>query len=194
MVTIPLQIMSLDSLSPTESELRRSTILKTETKADLLANRVDKPAKLSAYSHVRPMRILAFAAALSLVSTAVADSVHNYSCYSYIDGKTFESQVSPEEIARTPAWLPEAENPPLSARRAIQTSRQQMEAIVADRSVWRLDSVQLLDMGDHLHWMYLVEFERQYPEDVAVYGDHSLRILVLMDGTVITPKLKEAKH
>jgi hypothetical protein len=140
-------------------------------------------------------RILAlFVAVIGLESTAVGQIVHEFACYSYVDGKVFESRVSPEEIARTPAWPPEAENPPLAARRAMEAARQQMQAFATASRVWRLDSVQLLDMGDQTHWMYLVEYERQFPEDVAVTGDHSLRILVLMDGTAVTPKQKEDRH
>jgi hypothetical protein len=140
------------------------------------------------------MRIITFAVVLSFVASAIGDEVHDYSSYSTVDEKHFESQVSRDEIAKTPVWLPEAENPPLSARRAIEAARKQMEALVHDRSVWRLESVQLLDMGDHLHWMYIVEFARQFPEDVAVYGDFSLRVLVLMNGAVITPRLREGKR
>jgi hypothetical protein len=137
------------------------------------------------------MRIIAVAAVLTFVATGFADGVHGFSCYSYVDKKTFESKVSGEEIADTPAWLPEAENPPLSARSALKHARQQMETLVPDRHVRNLESIQLMDMGDHLHWIYIVEFERQYPEEVAVFGDHSVRIVVLMNGAVITPKLKE---
>lgn len=140
------------------------------------------------------MRFITFAFMLSFVASAIGDEVHDYSSYSTVDEKAFESKVSSDVVAKTPTWSPEAENPPLSARRAIRVARKQMEALVHNPSVWRLDTIQLLDMGDHLHWMYIVEFERQYPPDFAVYGDHSLRILVLMNGVAITPRPKEVRR
>ena len=50
-----------------------------------------------------------------------------------------------------------------------------------------MDEIALVDSGDHLHWIYVVRFQRIYPEDVAVFGADYFNIAVLMDGTSIKP-------
>ena len=137
------------------------------------------------------MRIITFAVMLISAASAIGGECRRCSFYSNVDEKTLVAEVTRDRIATTPIWLAKAENPPLSARRAIQLARKQMESLVADRNGWRLESVQLLDVGD-LHWMYLVEF-MQFSEDVAL-GDSTLRIPVLMDGAVIGPRPTEGKH
>jgi len=39
-------------------------------------------------------------------------------------------------------------------------------------------------MGDHLHWIYEIYFDRTYPADVAVFGADYFDMPVLMDGRV----------
>ena len=39
-------------------------------------------------------------------------------------------------------------------------------------------------MGDHLHWIYEIHFDRTYPADVAVFGADYFDMPVLMDGRV----------
>jgi len=140
------------------------------------------------------MQVFVFALVLAFASNALGDRLHGESFDSYVDHKHLVAEVSLDQLAKASAWQPDAENPPLSARRAIQVARKQMESLVADRAVWPLQNIQLLDMGDHIHWLYIVEFERQFPMTVAVYGDFSLRVPVLMDGVAVPLRPKEDKR
>ena len=106
------------------------------------------------------------------------------------DGKDFSFTVSASDVTKTPIWAPTAEHPPLSPRQALGIARNQLRTLVKDADDWPLHEIGLTDMGDHLHWIYMVYFFRKYPPDVAVYGADHFYIPVLMDGRVIKPKVR----
>jgi len=43
---------------------------------------------------------------------------------SYYGDKRYDFRITPEQLAKTPAWLQDQPNPPLSARRALAIFRQ----------------------------------------------------------------------
>ena len=105
------------------------------------------------------------------------------------DGRSLSFQVTSEVASKTPAWPPESENPPLSPRRAQEIARKGMQELVADPKAWRLDEIRLVDMGDHLHWIYVVHFMRVSGNDPARLSPDYLDTVVLMDGTFVKPTL-----
>src|ERR1700719_3854211 len=99
-----------------------------------------------------------------------------------------EFEETSELVAKTPVWAPGAETPPLSPRRAQKIASKQMKELVKDRKVWRFQQIDLIDMGDHLHWIYVVRFSRAYyGPHIAVFRGEYLHPVVLMDGTVVKP-------
>jgi hypothetical protein len=131
------------------------------------------------------MRLLLFTAALS----TFAGLVDSYSASGKMDDKHYEFKVSQADILRTPIWKPDADFPPLSARKAQEIARREMQALLGSRKEqWMLRETTIADMGDGMHFVYVVQFEP--PLGVSCIGCEFIRILVLMDGTVPKPIVK----
>jgi hypothetical protein len=104
----------------------------------------------------------------------------------------FMSRVTREQLARTPAWDPASEFPPLSPRKAEEASRAMLKKLLGERR-WSRQDILLkpfdvtTDDGDHreIRWLYVLHFGL-----LTDTGDESgaFNIIVLMDGTVMEPK------
>ena len=105
-----------------------------------------------------------------------------------VDGKTFDYTVSRDDVIGTPIWPQKDEHPPLSPRRAQEIARKELGKLVKNIDEWSLRGIVLFDMGDHLHWIFKIHFDRTYPADVAVFGADYFDMPVLMDGKVIPPR------
>lgn len=105
------------------------------------------------------------------------------------DGKQFFFKVTDTDVKNAPPWALDAPNPPLSPRRAQEIARKQLDGFVREPSKWYFHEVTLVDFGDHIHWLYVVRFEREYPPDMAVYGADHFEIPVLMNGSIFQPKI-----
>ena len=109
------------------------------------------------------------------------------------DSMQFVSRISREQLARTPAWNPDSEFPPLSPRKAADLAQAMLHKIAAGRR-WAQSDISLkpfdvaTDEGDHrdVRWLYVLHYGLL--NDVDNNQSGSLFILVLMDGTVIEPK------
>jgi hypothetical protein len=106
-------------------------------------------------------------------------------------GKQFDFSVTDTAVKATPVWTPEATCPPLEPRRAIEIATTQLHDLVKDPAKWYFLQINLVDFGDHLHWVYVVMFDRQYPPDLAVYGGDYFQIPVLMNGATLKPKVRD---
>ena len=136
------------------------------------------------------MRVLAVAMLLSLAGSALAGVVESYSAIGKLNDKHYEFKVSQVEILRTPIWSPSADFPPLSARKAQEIARREMLGLLGSgKEPWMLRETTIADMGDGMHFVYVVQFEP--PSDgQGCVGCDFIRILVLMDGTVPKPIVK----
>jgi hypothetical protein len=148
---------------------------------------------------VRHMRIVLFTFLLLWAPCAIDGEVAGISPSGKADGKQFNFKVTDVDVKNTPAWALDAPNPPLAPRRAQEIARKQLEEFVADRSKWYVHEVSLIDFGDHIHWLYVVQFTREYPPDLAVFGADFFEIPVLMSGAVLKPEIRslppdEIKH
>jgi len=102
---------------------------------------------------------------------------------------SYEFNITAADVAHTPIWSAGSDNPPLSARSADNVARRQLQELVPTARDWVRRQVRLVAFGDNLHWIYVVEFEPPPLENVAEFGRDYMRIPVLFDGRVITPKL-----
>jgi hypothetical protein len=124
---------------------------------------------------------------------ARADLLEHYSVYSLIGNPPGrESRVTREQLLKTPVWRVQDDSPPLSPRRADVLATARFQKLVKDvtrskdTKYFMRDSISLVDMGDNLHWVYVVSFMWTG----AISGPApQVRIMVLMDGTVIEPKV-----
>src|SRR5258707_15250671 len=79
---------------------------------------------------VRSMRAPAILTLLGFASSVLAGQFHSYSASGKIDQKHYEFTVSQADIARTPVWAPDADFPPLSARKAQDIARREMQELL----------------------------------------------------------------
>jgi hypothetical protein len=119
-----------------------------------------------------------------------ADLVQSYSLLSYVAGKRFTSTVTRDQLLKSPAWSLQDDLPPLSPRKADRLATAKFHELLKDTKDWRRDRISLEDMGDGIHWIYVVEF--------GYHGDIGglmipYKILILMDGTVVEPKVSDEK-
>lgn len=106
---------------------------------------------------------------------------------SFNAGKAFESVITAEALGRTPSWNDSNPNPPLSARDAMRLADQLKGKLVQDTEDGRWGRVAMelrLATADHWYWLARYELEAD-----GTGPTPDLIILVLMDGTVITPQV-----
>lgn len=109
------------------------------------------------------------------------------------DPVQFTSQVSREQLARTPAWDEGSEFPPLSPRKAEDLAQAMLHKIAGGRH-WTRPEITLkpfdvtTDAGDHreIRWIYVLHFG--LVNDVDNNDGGSFNIIVLMDDTAVPPK------
>jgi hypothetical protein len=101
----------------------------------------------------------------------------------------YRTTVTSEAIANTPAWNNDDDNPPLSAKRATKIAKRQVDLMTKgqEHAKWRLTSLSLESFDDG--WFWLVTYKAPSPGTTLAM---SLRIAILMDGTVVEPKKKTA--
>ncbi len=133
------------------------------------------------------MRALAIVMLLGFGGSAFAGQFEGYSSSGKMDEKHYEFKVSQADIARTPVWAPGADFPPLSARKAQDIARREMQELLGGgKQPWELRETTIVAMGDGMHFVYVIQFEP--PSDGQGYTMCDfMRILVLMDGTVPKP-------
>ena len=132
---------------------------------------------------------------------AVRDTARlGYSCSTYRPERgLYVSQISSEAARKTPLWDPRKDLLPLLPHDADQIAWRKLNAMIADgriprneevfRPGWEHERTQLVDLGDGMHWAYLVEF----------YGKTMLgippvvQILITLDGKPVEPELMYTK-
>jgi hypothetical protein len=96
------------------------------------------------------------------------------------------STATRDRILKAPIWRAGRDNPPLSPRKADQLATNYYPRIPAhlpggmDRQY-----IALLDSGDGLHWVYVVQFTDLHGAYAGLPPHFDL--IVLMDGTVVEP-------
>jgi hypothetical protein len=116
--------------------------------------------------------------------------------YSYAFGKRYCCEISRESLAKSPSWDTTTDNPPLSPGKAVRLANALKDKFVKDSRdfKWHLISADLEndwwsgeDAGKK--WWWSVKYEAH----VRVGGEsgipNHLTLIVLMDGTVIEPKI-----
>ena len=136
------------------------------------------------------MRALVIAILLGLGGSAFAGVFESYYASGTMDKKQYEFKVSQADILRTAVWAAAADSPPLSARKAQEIARRELQQIRGGgKQPWELRETTIADMGDGMHFVYIIQFEP--PSDgQGCIGCDFIRILVLMDGIVPKPIVK----
>jgi len=132
-------------------------------------------------------------ATLAAISLFVGVGRAEMRLYSYAFSKQYVVTISDDALQKSPAWAEEAENPPVSARKAIKLADGMKDSLVKDSKdfKWTLRSASLQPAGAG-KWFWLVYYEAEF-QGVSTGIPNYLRLVVLMDGTVIKPDVKENK-
>jgi hypothetical protein len=105
-------------------------------------------------------------------------------------GKTFVTEVTIATLEAAPSWNDEAdENPPVSAKGALRLARDGRDSVIVipDEFEWDRGSLMLIAAP---HWVWVVNFKASHKRGLDP-SKHRLTLLVLMNGTVVKPALKD---
>jgi hypothetical protein len=122
--------------------------------------------------------------------TAVAQSAGIYS--SYLSGNRYDFKISAEQLARTPVWADDQDNPPLSPRAALKIGKAQLVKIFPDADQWTNFNLELHRVSDR--WIYLISFTEPAPQDAMEHFTSPFRLPVLMNGDTIEPEISAWKN
>jgi len=102
-------------------------------------------------------------------------------------GKTYEFRIADQDLQRTPAWQAGQENPPLSARRAIDIATKQLATLLPNGKDWRLYAVTLRPIENR--WVYLVDFLEPLRDGAGQQLSAGFQVVVLMNGAAVAPRV-----
>jgi len=112
-----------------------------------------------------------------------------------IGNNRYQVQIRDEDLLKAPEWKADAENPPLSARKAIQLASQAKDTLVKDSPTykWEFAKAALRLDPEAPRWYWLIQFARR-PRNGDPEEDAPTRLIgVLMDGTVLKPTQDSAR-
>jgi len=144
--------------------------------------------------------LLAVAIFLSFVTPSFGQEV---SVTSYAFGKKYSCNVPDEKLAKSPSWDMQSDNPPFPLGKAIRLANVVKGKLVKDSEEykWHFMSVTLgrlswmreddPKMKGKCWWSILYEAPLRYGASTG--QPDSLIVVVLMDGTVIDPKVSDYK-
>ena len=108
-------------------------------------------------------------------------SSSSMSFISYFDGKKYESKILKPDDVKGPSLNLEEQDLPISPKKAISLARETVTPSIPNLVDLKVRSVELGALDGDGHYSYVVEFDRNNDPY------NGLRIVVLMDGTVIKP-------
>ncbi len=118
---------------------------------------------------------------------------------SYASEKMYMFEITPETLAKSPSWDRNTDNPPLPARKAIRAANVLKNKLVKDSKdyKWYLVSATLeqdwSESSDPGKWWWSINYEAHVRAGGETGGINRLDIIVLMDGTVVEPKISDYK-
>lgn len=138
----------------------------------------------------------------AILATSMVDAEIEYE--SYGAGKRFTFSISDTDLRQSPKWAEDADNPPLSARRALSIAKAMKEKLSKQTGAftdngdlrWELDSIQLVPWTDWKNegisqrWYWLVRYEAHAARGGSTGIPFDLRLPILMDGRPIEPKIR----
>jgi hypothetical protein len=82
----------------------------------------------------------ALAAAIVMVSSAAsadAQTYYSYASYSHVPSKQYVVTIPVAALEKSPAWTDDAENPPVSARKAIKLANEMKDRVVRNSNEYK---------------------------------------------------------
>jgi hypothetical protein len=137
--------------------------------------------------------------AVAFLGQALPDEAEVAAFFGQAFGKEYAITMSYGAIRKTPDWTDDAENPPISAKKAAKLATAIKDSLAKDNKEpkWELTSLSLLKFEGKWVWLATFTPENEVPlfEPRQATDLHDnfpqLTLPVLMDGTVLRPKFKE---
>ena len=100
--------------------------------------------------------------------------------------ENFRFEITSTDLAATPSWTTDNENPPLASRQAVQIARATLLQLMSEKVKWDLASIRLRPSDIKDKWFYEVEFsEPAHPLSIA-HPLGGISVYVLMNGKPAT--------
>lgn len=107
-------------------------------------------------------------------------------------GRHYSATIGPSDVANTPKWSFETENPPVSVREAVRLARKSLADTVGDLKDWTTERVSLAKLPEG-YWVYEIEFDgpsyRAHQDELVSFRS-AMGVYVLMNGRAICPQPK----
>ena len=110
---------------------------------------------------------------------------------SYYSSNRYDFRLTHEQLLKTPPWLEEEPNPPLSPRTAQSAALSYLRTLFDDTDAWRLEAIKLVPLSER--WVYVVSFTPPPPPNVADYFATPFSVVVTMDGNAVTAVVSQWK-
>ena len=108
----------------------------------------------------------------------------------YFPDRVYIYELREEQINKCPQWNPDTQaNPPISAADALHKAQNFIQKIPEEGAPWRFLSLSLVEEGEGT-WCWRAKFEPTYLTGSSL----TLDCWILMDGTVLEPKVKLASQ
>ena len=137
---------------------------------------------------------LASVVAVAAIATSAAVFAE-LTLYSYpVDGWQYAHRITEDAIAKSPRWCKSADNPPLSARKALQLADAHTDKTIKPNDKLRreLQSLSLIPVGERWAWRATYNW---FPKVGGFGGEpHNFIVVVLMDGSVIVPSREKRQN
>ena len=109
--------------------------------------------------------------------------------FGYFNDQKYSSIVYPKDVLGGPTWdLSGGAPPPLSPSEAVDAIRSSLSDLIPELANLDVADVNLSAVSPGGYYIYIIEFQPQ-GERVAV----GLRLVALMDGTVVRPEISDDK-
>src|SRR5262245_35042994 len=113
---------------------------------------------------------------------------------SYSFDKQFSIAITDAAIRNSPDWKSDRDTPPIPPREAMKRANDLKSKLVveSDEWKWKMASISLTE-ADTNKWYWIVNYEAEYQKGTQVGIPPTLRLVVLMDGTVVEPKVTDLR-
>jgi hypothetical protein len=116
-----------------------------------------------------------------LCQIAMCQNIAEFS--SYHAGKRYDFRITLDGLSKSPVWLDDAANPPLSPRQASAVASDYLKTLFSDAENWRVSKISLQPIRDR--WVYTVEFIAPLPPGYADYLSSPFNVVVTMNGLAV---------
>ena len=105
--------------------------------------------------------------------------------FGYFGGKQYASEVPADGVFNGPQWQPSSGEPPLSPSEAVASIRTALADLIPKLAEMSVTNVDLSRVAPG-YFIYIVEFKNR--DEMSPVGV-GLRLVALMDGTVVRPTI-----